>query len=403
MNRTTKRTPGTTLAMAFVAWYACEAAIAAEPYLPQSEDQVLLSLPIAAFGDGPDLPQLRNQLAEAGDDPQAAVRLARRCLKLGAATGDARYYGHSRAAIAPWWNESRWTDETLDVLRIRAKLRERNHEYAEALADLATLLGRSPRDAQAWLETANLHRVRGDYEQAQLACEALAEFADPFVMTLCRAPLLTVTRGPLQALKSLDAMLPVAEVSSPESVTWILTMQGEAALAAGLSDVAERKFKQVLASEPENRYVARAYAEQLIESGRPSDALNLVASRRQDDGLLLCEALAARACGDAQLVAELQQVIADRFAEVRLRGDVPLGRFESIYVREFEHDASRALRLALDNWNLQKEPHDTEAVLRAAIAAHDKDAAEPVANFVRRHDVAHATVKRLMEQWERLP
>jgi hypothetical protein len=124
----------------------------------------------------------------------------------------------------------------------------------------------------------------------------------------------------------------------------------------------------------------------------------LVAGRPNDDGLLLCAALAAQRLGRDQDAARWQAELVRRFEEVRQRGDVPLGRFEARSVLLLEQDPPRALALALANWRVQKEVHDTRTVLEAAIAAHDPRQAQPVLQFLAENGARHAALDPLVEQ-----
>ena len=97
-------------------------------------------------------------------------RLARGYLELGRVTGDPRYAGYAQAALAPWWDLNQPPQE---VLVLRATLRQRVHQFDDALADLATVLIANPRNAQARLTRATVLQVQGDYEAAREECRAL--------------------------------------------------------------------------------------------------------------------------------------------------------------------------------------------------------------------------------------
>jgi hypothetical protein len=373
------------------------AACAAEPFTPRDDGEVLESLPVALVASRDELSELRQRLAADPSDAGLAVDVSERYLRLGGETGDARFYGYARAALGPWWDDD---DPPVDMLRLRAKLKERNHDYDLALVDLQRLLALDPQDVQGWIETANLYRVQGDYDEARRACDALEKFAGPFATAIARLPIMAATGQAEEAYQQLGELLSEARSQYASTVTWFLTMQAETAQALGRDDQAEAHWREALAGAPQDRYLLRAYSEFLLDRDRVAEALELAADHEDDDGLLLCTAVAARQLGKAAEAARLKAKLAARFAEVRQRGDEPLGRFEARYALLLEDDPARALELALANWRVQKEVHDTHAALEAAVAASDAEAARPVLEFLAKHRVQHAELTPLVAALE---
>jgi tetratricopeptide (TPR) repeat protein len=381
--------------IAFAAWAALTSARAAEPYIPRSDDDVLETLPTALFSSRDELANLRGNWSRDPTNPSLASGAANRYMQLGSQTGDARFYGYARAALQAWWKA---VDPPPEILRLRAKLKEKNHEYDQALADLHRLLERDPQDVQGWIEASNIYRVQGRYDQARKACDKLSEFAGPFAIALARIPILAVTGQAEMAYDQLAALLPEAREQYPSTVQWFLTMQAEVALALGRYEWAEDHLREALDLAPEDRYLLRAYGEFLLDCDRPDDSLSLVEGRATDDGLLLCAAIAAKQLGREAKAAKLTAELESRFDEVRQRGDQPLGRFEAQFTLVLKHDPQRALALALANWRVQKEAHDTQMVLEAALAAHDPAQAQPVLAFLAENHTQHAAIDKLVEQ-----
>ena len=61
----------------------------------------------------------------------------------------------------------------------------------------------------------------------------------------------------------------------------------------------------------------------------------------------------------------------DRFEASRLRGDRVHLREEARFTLHLLNDPKAALKLAQENWQVQKEPADVRILLEAALAAHD--------------------------------
>ena len=106
------------------------------PVIPESDDTVLVVLPKSFLSNRSELSSLRERLNANPTDPKLASVVASEYLAIGNRTGDPRFYGYARAAINRWWT----TDANPDILKIRAKLKEKDHLYDDALADLELAL-----------------------------------------------------------------------------------------------------------------------------------------------------------------------------------------------------------------------------------------------------------------------
>lgn len=387
----------------------------ADPYLPAGDEVVLERLPRVLFIARDRLDESRRLLAADPGSPPLAARLAADYIEIGKRENDPRFYGYARAALKPWWPEAgstggsdlKATSSTGQgpvppaILQLRAKLKERDHDYAGALTDLELLLDQQPGDVQAWVETANLHWVRGEYEQAWAACEALTEFADPLAVTLCRVPLMAVTGEAEAAYDQLAAAIPAAERENPAVLGYMQTMLGVIAEALGQDETAEEHYRRGLAIDGNDLYLMRAYSDFLLDQERYGEVLRLTADHHADTGLLLRASIAALAAGRSAEAEGWTTELANRFEEIRLRGGEPHGRYEARYTLALQHDPPRALRIALDNWAQQKQARDTRNVLEAALAAGDAAAAEPVLAFLKKHGTQDATLEPLVKQLER--
>jgi len=65
---------------------------------------------------------------------------------------------------------------------------------------------------------------------------------------------------------------------------------------------------------------------------------------------------------------------------------------------EIEHDASRALDFAQQNWQVHKTPYDARALLAAAIARGEPAAARPVVDWVAKTRLEDKTIERLIQR-----
>jgi Tfp pilus assembly protein PilF len=325
------------------------------------------------------LRELSGRLKDQPDNLRLALRVARGYLEMSRATSDPRYAGYAQAALAPWWALPR---APKDVLIVRATLRQRAHQFDPALADLATVLEVDPRNAQARLIRATVLQVVGKFASARDECLALQNLAQELVWTACLASVNAVTGHLQQSYDDLRRSLEKFPDSQPQIKSWVLTSLAEMAARAALSGPAEAHFHDALAIDATDAYLLGAYADFLLDQKRPREALELVREHTRADPLLLRYALALQAERSPELPAQIEQ-LRERFEASHLRGDKVHLREEARYLLHLQNDPHAALKLAQENWEVQKEPADIRILLEAALAAHDDAEAERAKGWLK--------------------
>jgi len=365
----------------------------AAPFVPESDSQVLERLPFAP--NDPVLGRLRalnNQLTRKPDNLPLALLVAQGYLEVGRVTGDPRYAGYAQAALAPWWDFEQAPQE---VLVLRATARQRMHQFDVALADLATVLNTNPRNVQARLIRATVLQVQGVYDEARAECRALQDLTEELVWAACLANVNGATgklRESYQQLRSVFARYPVAETGVR---SWVLTSLAEMAARAGMRPEAEAHFRAALALDAADYYVFGSYADFLLDNDRPEEVLPLLRDQTRADPLLLRYALALQAQHSKELPAQVEQ-LRDRFAASRLRGDRVHLREEARFTLHLLNAPQAALRLAQENWQVQKEPADVRILLEAALAADDTAGVDGVREWLKNSRLEDVELQRVI-------
>jgi hypothetical protein len=369
------------------------AAISA-PYVPADDAQVLERLPLRPTDPAAaELRKLQASAAARPDDPATAAALARRYFELAMAQGDPRYVGYAEGALRSW----RAADAPAEVLFIRGLLKQYRHDFQGALRDLEGALRRDPEliGARSW--RAAIFMVRADYQAARKECRALEPIASELIATGCRAAVDGTTGKAQAAYDDLIAALQRREDAAPEIRLWVLTRLAELAWRLDQADAAERHFRDALALGLRDDFLLAAYADFLLEQGRPKAVVELLARWGQSDNLLLRLALAARRLGLAEAQRH-EQALGERFAAAALRGErLHLGE-EARFRLELKGDAKGALAAAAENWNSQREPRDAAVLLAAALAAGDPRAAAPGLRWLEQSGFESAQLRRLAAQ-----
>ena len=376
------------MAVAIVTAVAINGGALAAPYTPADDGVVLERLPEALDPALAELKRMRAALRANPNDLDHAARLARRCIEAARETGDPRFLGQAQAALAPWWAAA---DPPPPALLLRATVKQSQHDFPGALADLDRLLAVRAGDGQALLTRATILTVLGRYADAQRDCAKLVRLASGLVTTTCLAGASSLNGDAAGAYRGLvQALARAGDTAGTRA--WALTLAAEIAARRGEAGAADIHFREALALDPRDAYLVAAYADFLLGQARAREAASLLADSAKNDALLLRLALAERSLPDKRSeFADHRRELADRFAAARRRGDTVHLREEARFRLDVENDIPAALILAKANWNVQREPADLRILAAAARASGENDARRTVTDWLastRLEDVA---------------
>ncbi len=378
-------------------WLAASAS--ARPFLPAHDAMVLERLPDRA--GSPEyraLTRLRKDLEREPDRLDLALDLARRYLETGRAESDPRYSGYAQAILKPWWA---LPEAPVEVLILRATVRQNQHQFDASLADLASVLRRNPRQPQAWLTRAVVLTVMGRYADAERSCGPLLRLADRLVAASCFGSVWALSGRADASDALLSAALASSPGAAPEVRLWALTIRAEIAARRGRAREADDRFDEALSLSKlagrRDPYLLSAYADFLLDQKRHAEVLDLLRGESRIDGLLLRSTLAEQALGSAALGTHLETLQA-RFDAASARSETMHQGDQARFLLHLRDEPSKALRLAQANWLVQREPRDARVLLEAALAAGEPDAARPVLDLVERSALEDTALRRLVMQ-----
>jgi Flp pilus assembly protein TadD len=371
--------------------------VRAEPYLPKDGGQVLETLRSTAFDPAAhEIRALRARLTAEPGNLSLACEFARRCIARSRGQADPRYLGRAQAALAPWWDAPA---PPVDALVLRATIKQSQHDFTNALADLNLASRLTPRNAQIWLTRATILTVLGDYAGARKACLPLAQLA-PGPIALTAAAGVTSLNGEAErSCALLRRMLEGNTSASSDEKIWAFTVLAEALERLGHVSEAETDFKKALALGPRDPYLLGAYADLLLDQGRAQEAADLLKNENRADGLLLRLALAESAVRPRPATCDAHiAVLKARFEAGHLRGDFVHQREEARFALHLLGQSSEALRLAQANWQVQHEPADLRILMESALAAGRPVAAQPALEFMRTNRLEEVELAKLAQQ-----
>jgi hypothetical protein len=368
MRRDRSRTGGLAAGLLLCALHA-----SAEPIVPTRDDEVIEVLP-AAGGSREEDRRLRRELAARPADAALAVRIAQRDLDRAREGGDPRFAGLALSALRAWPDAATAPGE---VLLMRATLQQYLHEFDASVATLRQLLGRpgAERQAQAWLTLATVLRVQGRYADSDAACAKVQAAGAALHAGACLAENAALRGDVAVARKRFETLL--AEPGLPAATQgWLLTSLAELEQRDGRAAAADAAYRKVLRLGPDT-YAAIAYADFLIDQGRPAEALAVLKDEPRTDTVVLRLAIAGVRVGApsaARDVAEMRDRIA--LANQRPEAKTFHGREQAMFALVIEGAPKQALELARGNVGQQREPLDVLVLAQAAKASGDAAAVE---------------------------
>jgi tetratricopeptide (TPR) repeat protein len=370
-------------------------AVFAEPFMPTDDTQVLERLRTAPLDkQSQELRQRRAELARDPSNLKLAVDVAKSYIEQGRAEFDPRYYGRAQAVLKPWWEAPQ---PPAVVVVLRAIIRQGNHDFTGALEDLAFALRLDPSDPQAWVARALVLQVRGEYAEAKRHCLQLVRLSTELVAVTCMSSVASFNGQAAKSYALLRRIVERTTEATPRERLWALTVLADIAMRTGQSHAAEEHFKQALALGLSDNYLLGLYTDFLLDQGRPAEVVALLQEETRPDGLLLRLALAeqmVRAPTLAGHIADLQA----RFAASRARNDTRHQREEARFTLQLLQQPQEALRLAQENWTVQREPEDARILLESALAAHDTATAQPVLDWLAERGLEDVRLAQLHTQ-----
>jgi len=322
----------------------------------------------------------RRQLATSPERVELAVDLARADIRRYRDESDPRYLGRAQATLARWWDLA---EPPADVLLARATIRQSLHDFTGARGDLDRLVALRPDDAQAHLTRAVVATVSGDYARARESCTVAGHLLGALVAASCDAPLAGIAGDAEAAYTRLSTTLAQSRRARSELRGWALTALAELAIMRGHADQAELHLQAALALDAEDVYARNLLADVLLASHRD----------REVSALLVRLAIAEHHAR-GPLASKTTRAMRERIEAAALRGDRVHLREEAMFALAVESDAPRALKLAIDNWKVQKELADARLLAETAVAANDPEAAAPVIAWARTTGVRDTWLER---------
>jgi tetratricopeptide (TPR) repeat protein len=293
--------------------------------------------------------------------PEAAASSAREWIKLSRVEAEPRYLGRAQAVLAAWWDKP---DAPPALAILQATVQQSRHEFDASRKTLQSALKRDPAQPQGWLTLATLERLAGQYDAAAAACEEVGRSGATLYAQACRLETASLRGGFDAARQGYEQLAQRAGDAGTRA--WLLSLLAESEERAGRDAQAARAYQASLAGESDG-YTALAYADMLLRTARPQEALSVLKNQPASDATLLRQAWAYKQMGDERW-KPLNSELHERFAALDARGEdrAPHARERALGALWLDGNAAEASDSAQLNLGLQKEPLDWWLALHTA-------------------------------------
>lgn len=348
----------------------------AAPRIPPSDATVLEHVPAAAAAQK--LDALRARLMSHPQDVQGALVLAQGYLDIGRSNADPRFVSYAEATLNPLLHRP---DPDPAVLTLAATTLQYLHRFDEALSLLNRALQEQPRNGQAWLTKASILQLQGHFDEGRKACRQLIQSGGQLIALTCLSSVNAMT-GKLGASYTALGRIFNDGPGLPAGVrVWILDQLGDMAERSGDSLRAEGYLRRALQVAPQDGYSKAEYADLLLRENRAAEVISLLRVDEQQDNLLLRLAIAGSRLHESAGERWSDEFQA-RFEAARRDGDYTHLREQARFLLEVRHEPFEALRLAVQNWQVQREPDDIRIYLAAAQAAGNRQATNAILGWI---------------------
>jgi tetratricopeptide (TPR) repeat protein len=377
------RTVGRQLLLSLVGAVTMPIGAGAAPSVPTSDARVIEVLPSRSDARLAAIERAHNAGQSHTVSAVAAVELAGRFVEAARQDGDPRYLGYAQSLL-----ERPGLADSIQRRVLHAIVLQSLHRFDEAIAELGAVLQRQPDHGQALVTRATVLLVVGRHAEARRDCMQLWRRGGPVTASLCLASVAAASGQPAAAARLAQRALDDAPESDLAAQGWGRTLLAEIAMVRNQDATAAALFAEALAATPGDRYLRAAYCDFLLSRGRAAQVLALTDQYQRDDNLLLRRAIALKTLvgheaarqtdGNGPELRMRQRELAVAIEALQARHNAARRRGERTHLREEARltlellgNPVLALRLARENWRIQKEPADARILQQAALAAGD--------------------------------
>ena len=347
-------------------------AVNAEPYIPESDTQILEYLPKKLISSDLKIDDLVKQFELKPTDEIKREELINAYLQKAKSTGDMRYVSYAQNRLEYWLQE---TPKSEKARFLNARLMQYEHKFKESIEELNSLLIEYPENTKAWSLLANLYLITGNYDAAKASCKQLSIRTNLTDALICQSNIMIRTGELRKSFKVLNTILPTANKMSAKRRLWLYTSLAEIMIQQGNNEKAGQYLEQAMSLVKDNdfhdAYLSRLNVDYLIQNHKYKKAFSLIYDENNDTALMIRSAMLAKKLDDYVIFDSNKATLSQIFNVEKRRGQSQHLREQALFNLVILESSSIALELAKQNWSVQKEPEDARILMKSALAVGD--------------------------------
>ncbi len=367
----------------------------AAPYHPTNTEEVLEKLNITSQNSETKKIQTLQKLYKVQpNNSQIGLELAQAYFDYGQQQSDPRYSGYAMRILK---NLDSTVHPIAEILLLKAQIEQNQHQFNKALKTLDNILKINPNHIQAYVIMIGIYQVLGDFVKAKNLSMTLNDITDHIVAQICLYYTESLLGQLSQSYLNLNSLIQQTKNISPSIQVWIQGILADMALRQNKDSLAKIHFEKALSLAPSDSYILTNYADLLLKQNKNDEVIIYLKNFLNLDNCLLryCRAFKQNNHSDwKKYCLELES----RFETENLMGNHIHQREEAYFNLYITENFSKALKLSVQNWSIQKEPIDTQLYLEACYQSNQKETARPVLEWIKQNHYEDQTLQPLIER-----
>ena len=322
-------------------------------YQPKSDNEIVDTLPKGSLTFQQRAPMQANSkplLSEITAKANALINQAY-------ISGDPRNVGQAEALIAPYA-----TNQNNELRLIRANIYQSTHRFSQARTELAKILSETPGQADSLFMLANINLVQGRFNAARSQCQQLQDVSLLVLKMVCVAQVDSMTGKLSASSQTISQLMQINAGLSNDQLRWMHLIAADIALRQNDAALATVVFN---AMDGQSSPSLMARADWLLAHGKWALAKKLLINSTDNDSLLLRLIISEKQLKDP-LANQHAKLLGQRIAIWQQRGETAHKREQAQFAYVMG-DFDKALELARNNWQQQRETADVVIYANAAL------------------------------------
>ena len=329
----------------------------AAAYRPSNDAEVIDTLPVGSPTFQSRMGMMSNPFAKQSFsvvEPQIRALMTRAYNQ-----GDPRAIGQAEALLEPYRS-----DQSPNVMLLRANIFQANHQFDEARLELQAILKKMPNQPDSVLMLSSLNLVQGRFAEARKDCEGIRDIGLMVLRFACLAQVDVMTGKLVSSRDTLNQLSQANNGLTTEQQRWLNLIRADIALRLNDPVLAKSVFEQIDADTAPS---LTARADWLLAHRAWAQARQLLLKHKDNDALLLRLVMSELQLKHPDAQAHFK-LLSERINVWQERGETAHQREQAMYALML-NPPEKALDLARMNWQKQRETADVIVYTNAAIRA----------------------------------